>query len=67
MVTALFALLIILEYEARIRDGCFAGRVILAVFAVTIFLDAAVATLLFKSRIFHRAGVWPPRPAKERP
>ena len=40
MVTALFALLIILEYEARIRDGCFAGRVILAVFAVTIFLGA---------------------------
>lgn len=40
IVTALFALLIILEYEARIEDGHFAGRVILAVFCVTIFLGA---------------------------
>ena len=30
-------------------------------FAITIFLDAAVTSLLFKSRIFHRAGIWPPR------
>lgn len=30
-------------------------------FAVTIFVEAAVVTLLFKSRIFHRLGVWPPK------
>ena len=54
-------------------DGAFWQSLVLQLtkrgiqFAVTIFLDAAVATLLFKSRIFHRAGVWPPRPAKERP
>lgn len=30
-------------------------------FGVTILVEAAVATLLFKSRIFNRLGVWPPR------
>lgn len=30
-------------------------------FGVTIFVEAAVVTLLFKSRVFHRLGVWPPR------
>ncbi len=29
-------------------------------FALTIFVDAAVTCLLFKSKIFQRAGVWPP-------
>ena len=33
-------------------------------FAITIFLDAAVTTLLFKSRIFQRVGVWPPVTAR---
>lgn len=30
-------------------------------FGITIFVDAAVVTLLFKSRVFHRLGVWPPK------
>lgn len=35
-------------------------------FGLTIFIDAAVTNLLFKSRIFNRLGVWPPA-AKKRP
>ena len=30
-------------------------------FAITIFLDAAVTTLLLKSRVFQMVGIWPPR------
>lgn len=30
-------------------------------FAVTIVIDAILTNLLFKTRVFERAGVWPPR------
>lgn len=36
-----------------------------AQFSITIFVDAAVANLLFKSKIFNRLGVWPPKPRKK--
>lgn len=33
-------------------------------FGITIWIDAAVTDLLFKSKIFNRLGVWPPKPHK---
>ncbi len=35
-------------------------------FGITIFINAAVTTLLFQSKVFHRLGVWPPAPRKPR-
>ena len=35
-------------------------------FAATMVVEAIVTHLLFKSRVFHRLGVWPPKPSGKR-
>lgn len=36
-------------------------------FALTVLVDAAVTSLLFQSKIFQRAGIWPPAAKKQEP
>lgn len=36
-------------------------------FAVTMVIDVVIVELLFKSKLFHRMGVWPPTPKKAKP
>lgn len=53
------------------KDGAFTTYLLVKLstrgvqFAVTVVVEAAVTALLFKSRIFHRAGIWPPAAHKK--
>ena len=35
-------------------------------FAITMVIDVVIVNLLFKSRIFHHMGVWPPKPKEKK-
>lgn len=37
-----------------------------AQFAVTMVIDVVIVNLLFKSKLFHRLGVWPPAPKEKK-